>query len=257
MSKKLVGKTALILGGTSGMGLAAAKLFLEQGAKLIITGRKQSKIDTATEQLSGEYVIYQADIGDFSATQEAIKKGVEKFGNLDIIYQVAGVSTPAPVMMADPQHYEDVIRINLLGPIMAILNSREYLNDGASIILTSSTFSSRTAPMMSSYGASKAGLEQFGRVLSLEMAARQIRVNNIKPGATDTPLFDDLGFSPEEIAGWKGFMTMITPLQKMGQPEDVAKLALFLASDDSSQITGTSIDVDGGINQSWHLIPEG
>lgn len=238
------------------MGLAAAKLFLEEGAKVIITGRKQSKIDAAKEQLSGDFVIYQADLGDYEATEKAIQQGVEQFGKLDILYQVGGMANPVPVAMAGQQHYEDTIRVNLLGPINAIRSSLAMLNDNASIILTSSTFSARTAPLMSSYAASKAGLEQFGRVLALEVASRQIRVNIIKPGATDTPIFHEMGLQEEEVAGWKAFMTMVTPLGKMGQPEDVAKMALFLASDDAAQITGAAIDIDGGINHSWHLIPE-
>lgn len=252
---KLKGKVALILGGTSGMGLAAAKLFLAEGAKVILTGRKQSKIENAKSELSGDFEIYQADIADYEATKQAIESGVAKFGKLDIFYQVAGVGGFAPFAMATKEVYENMIQVDLTAPIVALLNAREHLNPKASIIFTTTTMSTRPAPMMSAYGAAKAGLIQFAKVLALEYAAQGTRVNILSPGATDTPIFNELEMPEEQIEGFKEFFRMITPLQSLGQPEDLAKAALFLASDDSKQITGVTLDVDGGLNQSWHLQP--
>lgn len=255
MSTKLNGKTALILGGTSGMGLAAARLFLDEGARVVITGRKQEKIEAAKNELSGEFEIYQADIGDYEATRKAIEQGVGKFGKLDVLYQVGGIGNFAPFAMANQEHYETMVNVDLMGPIMAMLHSREHLNDNASIIFTTTTASTRPMPMMSAYAAAKAGLNQFAKVLALELAERNIRVNAISPGATDTPVFNEIGMPEDQVTGFKQFFTMITPLKRMGTPEDIANAALFLASDDSSQITGITLEVDGGLNQSWHLQP--
>jgi len=258
MDTKLSGKTALILGGTGGMGLAAAKAFLKSGAKVIITGRDENRIEDARNQLDGlgSFELFQADIGDFESTKMAINSGVEKLGKLDIFYQVGGMFAPAPLMMADQDNFETTFRVNLMGPIMALINARDYLNDNASVILTTTTISTRPVPGMSSYAASKAGLDMFGKTIALELADRGIRVNIISPGATDTPAYDKIGLPEEQIAGFKQFWSMVTPLKSMGSSEDIANAALFLASNDSSQITGIRLDVDGGLNQSWHLTPE-
>ena len=253
MSQGLQGKTALILGGTSGMGLAAAQRFLAEGAKVITTGRKQSKIDAAARELRGDYAIYQADIADYAATREAIEKGVAKFGKLDIFYQVAGIAEFTPFVEADQAHFERLINIDLLAPIMALLSAREHLNDRASVIFTTTTASTRAMPSLSAYGAARAGLQQFARVLALELAERKIRVNIISPGPIDTPIFNELGLPHEQIEGTKKFFQSIVPSLRLGRPEEVANAAFFLASDQSSFITGTTLDVDGGLNRSWHL----
>jgi len=253
---KLQNKVALILGGTSGIGLASAKLFLEEGAKVILTGRKQRKIDAASKCLSGDFEIYQADITDFESTKKAIEKGVAQFGHLDIFYQVAGKATPILFNQATPKVYESEIKTDLIAPIVALWNAKQYLNPHASIIFTSTTFSTRPAPTMSAYGAAKAGLVQFAKSIALEYAEQKIRVNVLSPGSTETPIFDELGLPEDQIKGFKDFFRMVTPLKSLGQPEDLAKAALFLASDDSKHITGITIDVDGGLNQSWHLVPE-
>ncbi len=259
MEMRLKGKTALILGGTSGMGLAAARRFMSEGAKVILTGRKQEKIDAARTELEGqgEFVIYQADIGDYEATRRAIDDGVAKFGTLDVFYQVAGVARMVPFAAADVAHYEFMIRLDLTGPIAALVNAREHLNDGASIIFTTTTASTRAGPMASAYGAAKAGLDQFAKVLALELAERNIRVNVISPGPVDTPVFDDLGLSDEQAAGLRQYVATLIPVGRVGRPEELANAALFLASDESSFVTGVTLHVDGGLNQSWHVAPQG
>lgn len=259
MTARLEGKTALILGGTSGMGLAAAKRFLDEGAKVILTGRKQEKIDVARAELEGrgELVIYQADIGDYEATKRAIDEGVAKLGKLDVFYQVAGVARMAPFAMADVAHYEHLIQLDLTAPIAAIVNAREHLNDGASVIFTTTTASTRPGPMASAYGAAKAGLDQFAKVLALELAERGIRVNVISPGPVDTPVFADLGMSDEQAAGLKQYVATLVPVGRLGRAEEVANAAFFLASSESSFVTGVTLHVDGGLNESWHAAPQG
>lgn len=216
MSNALQDKTAVILGGTSGMGLASAKRFLAEGARVIITGRKQEKIDAAQQELQGDFAIYQADIADYEATKAAIEQGVKRFGKIDVLYQVAGMASMVPFEMADPAHYETMINVDLVSPIVALLNARPHLNDGASIILTTTTASTRPGPPASAYGAAKAGLDQFAKVLALELAHRKIRVNVISPGPIDTPIFNELGIPEEQLSGFTEFLKTNHPVGPPG-----------------------------------------
>ncbi len=255
MSNALQNKTVVILGGTSGMGLASAKRFLAEGAQVIITGRKKDKIDAAQQELQGDFAIYQADIADYEATKAAIEQGVKRFGKIDVFYQVAGMAGMVPFEMADAAHYETMINVDLVSPIVALLNARPHLNDGASIILTTTTASTRPAPPASAYCAAKAGLDGFAKVLALELAHRNIRVNVISPGPIDTPIFNELGIPKEQLGGFQQFLTSIVPLGRLGRDEEVANAALFLASEQSSFISGVTLQVDGGLNQSFHRMP--
>ncbi|MCH9687596.1 MAG: SDR family oxidoreductase [Deltaproteobacteria bacterium] len=255
MSNALENKTAVILGGTSGMGLAAAKRFLAEGAKVIITGRKQEKIDVARQELQGRVAIYQADIADYEATKSAIEQGVERFGKIDVFYQVAGMASMVPFEMADSAHYETMVTVDLVAPIVALLNARPHLNDGAAIILTTTTASTRPAAAATAYCAAKAGLDQFAKALALELAHRKIRVNVISPGPIDTPIFNELGIPQEQLAGFQQFLASIIPLGRLGRDDEIANAALFLASEQSSFVSGVTLQVDGGLNQSFHQMP--
>jgi NAD(P)-dependent dehydrogenase (short-subunit alcohol dehydrogenase family) len=255
VSNALQNRTAVILGGTSGMGLASAKRFLAEGARVIITGRKKEKIDAAQQELQGDFAIYQADIADYEATKSAIEQGVERFGKIDVFYQVAGIAAMVPFEMADAAHYETMINVDLVSPIVALLNARPHLNDGASIILTTTTAATRPAPPATAYAAAKAGLDQFAKVLALELANRKIRVNVISPGPIDTPILNEMGMPEEQVSGFKQFLTTIIPLGRLGRDDEIANAALFLASDESSFISGVTLQVDGGLNQSFHQMP--
>ena len=255
VSNALQNKTAVILGGTSGMGLAAAKRFLAEGAKVIITGRKKEKIDVARQELPGDVAIYQADIADYEATKSAIEQGVERFGKIDVLYQVAGMASMVPFEMADSAHYETMVKVDLVAPIVALLNARPHLNDGAAIILTTTTASTRPAAGATAYCAAKAGLDQFAKALALELAPRKIRVNVISPGPIDTPIFNELGIPKEQLAGFQQFLTSIIPLGRLGRDDEIANAALFLASEQSSFVSGVTLQVDGGLNQSFHQMP--
>ncbi len=255
MSNALQNKTAVILGGTSGMGLAAAKRFLAAGAKVIITGRKKEKIDVARHELRGDVVVYQADIADYEATKSAIEQGVERFGKVDVLYQVAGMASLVPFEMADPAHYETMIKVDLVAPIVALLNARPHLNDGAAIIMTTTTASTRPSAGATAYCAAKAGLDQFAKALSLELAPRKVRVNVISPGPIDTPIFNEMDIPQEQISGFQQFLTTIIPLGRLGREDEIANAALFLFSDQSSFVSGVTLHVDGGLNQSFHKMP--
>lgn len=237
------------------MGLASAKRFLAEGARVIITGRKKEKIDAAQQELQGDFAIYQADIADYEATKAAIEQGVKRFGKIDVFYQVAGMAVMVPFESADPAHYETMIKVDLVSPIVALLNARPHLNDGASIILTTTTASTRPSPPATAYGAAKAGLDHFAKVLALELAHRKIRVNVISPGPIDTPILNDLGIPEEQVSGFQQFLTSIIPLGRLGRDDEIANAALFLASDQSSFISGVTLQVDGGLNQSFHKMP--
>lgn len=255
MSGALQNRTALILGGTSGMGLASAKRFLADGARAIITGRKKDKIDSAREELQGDFAIYQADIADHEATKAAIEQGVKRFGKIDVFYQVAGMANMVPFEMADQAHYETMINVDLVSPIVALLNARPHLNDGASIILTTTTAATRPGPATTAYGTAKAGLDHFAKVLALELAHRKIRVNVISPGPIDTPILNEMGLPEEQVDGMRQFLPSIIPLGRLGRDDEIASAALFLASDESSFVSGVTLEVDGGLNQSFHKMP--
>lgn len=237
------------------MGLAAAKRFLAEGARVIVTGRTQEKLDAARQELQGDVALYRADIADYEATKAALDQGVERFGKLDVVYQVAGMAAMVPFDMADAAHYEAMVKVDLVAPIVALLNARPHLNDGASIILTTTTASTRPSPPATAYCAAKAGLDQFAKALALELAPRKIRVNVISPGPIDTPIFDELGIPKEQLSGFQQFLSGIIPLGRLGRAQEVADAALFLASDQSSFVTGITLQVDGGLNQSFHKMP--
>ncbi|MEM9069370.1 MAG: SDR family oxidoreductase [Myxococcota bacterium] len=255
VTNDLDGKFAVILGGTSGMGYAAAERFLAAGAKVLATGRSRETIEKARQALNGPFEAVQADIADYEATREAIEKGVSRFGGIDVFYQVAGIGQFAPFELANSEHYERMIKVDLTAPIVALLNARKHLNDGASVIFTTTSASTRAMPTMSAYGAAKAGLAQFARVLALELAARKIRVNVISPGPIDTPMIKKVGLPEPQAEATRQFFTAVTPLGRFGNASEVAEAAHFLASAKSSFVTGVTLEVDGGFSESWHLPP--
>jgi NAD(P)-dependent dehydrogenase (short-subunit alcohol dehydrogenase family) len=243
---KLAGKKALITGGNSGIGLATAKLFLQEGAQVAITGRDQKTLDAAIEQLGPQAVAYRTDVTDSAARKELFAKLEKHFGQLDIIFANAGIAGQTAAGSTGEQLFEDIIRINLTGAFFTVESALPILKDGASVIFNGSVIGTLGHPGYAAYAASKAGIRALARSLAADLSPRGIRVNVISPGATKTPIWartprpaDEAGEAAKRIAS-------TIPLGRFGEAEEIAKAVLFLASDDSSYVQAIELFVDGG-----------
>ncbi|MFD2614837.1 SDR family NAD(P)-dependent oxidoreductase [Paenibacillus gansuensis] len=245
---KLDGKVALITGGNSGIGLASAKLFVIEGAKVIITGRNLTTLTSAAEELGSDVLAIQADAADPASMENAVSAAIATFGSLDVVFANAGIAAPTPVGGTELSVFEEVLKVNVTGVFFTVQAALPHLKEGASVILTGSTRATDGAPERSAYAASKGAISSMARVLVSELSPRGIRVNTLVPGATHTPIWKQS--TPDEIAKLEAAHARTIPLSRMGFPEEVAKVALFLASDDSSYVQGAEIAVDGGASAS-------
>jgi NAD(P)-dependent dehydrogenase (short-subunit alcohol dehydrogenase family) len=244
---KLHNKTALITGGNSGIGLATARLFVQEGARVAITGRDQGRLDAAKAELGAAAIAVRADVGDIAQMETAVKKAADALGGLDIVFANAGIGGNTPLGGAKPEEFEAVIRTNLTGVFFTFQAALPYLRDGASLILNGSVHATLGVPGWSAYAASKAAVRAMARNLASELSPRGIRVNIVVPGAAKTPIWDRVASNAQARAALEANLAAGIPLGRLGEAEEVAKVALFLASDDSSNVQGTEIVVDGGM----------
>ncbi len=245
---RLEGKTALITGATSGIGLASAKAFLAAGARVAISGRNQQTLDRLNEEFNGEVLTLRADAAKLSDNAPLFSAVQERFGKLDILFLNAGIARFAPVAQTSEEVFDEITNINLKGPFFTIQAALPYLNDGASVIATTTIANEKGMPMLGAYAASKAGLRSLVQVAAAELAERNIRVNAVSPGPVETPLFGKVGLTQEQMDEFGANVSQKVLLRRFGQSEEVAKAALFLASDEASFITGEELVVDGGIS---------
>src|ERR1700733_10407819 len=243
---RLANKTAFITGGNSGIGLATAKLFVKEGAKVTITGRNKETLAAAAKELGPNAFAVAADVNDVAATEAAVKQAAEKFGKLDIVFANAGIPGNTPVGGTTLSAFENVIRTNITAVFFTVQAAAPHLNDGASIILNGSVISVLGNPGYSAYAASKAGVRAMARVMASELSPRGIRVNVVAPGAARTPIWKGAAPTAEAFAALDKRISRTIPLGRIGEAEEVAKTVLFLASDDASNIQGAEIFVDGG-----------
>jgi NAD(P)-dependent dehydrogenase (short-subunit alcohol dehydrogenase family) len=243
---RLANKTALITGGNSGIGLATARLFVAEGAKVAITGRDQARLEAAAKELGPNVVAIVADATDIAATERAVAKAVETFGKLDIVFANAGIGANTPVGGTTLETFEQVLRTNVTAVFFTVQAAVPHLNDGASIILNGSVIAVLGSPGYSAYAASKAGVRAMARVMASELSPRRIRVNVVSPGGTSTPIWDRVAPTPEAIVALEKRVSRTIPLGRFGTVDEVAKTVLFLASDDASNIQSAEIFVDGG-----------
>jgi NAD(P)-dependent dehydrogenase (short-subunit alcohol dehydrogenase family) len=246
---RLANKTALITGGNSGIGLATARLFVAEGAK-VVTGRNKETLAAAAKELGPDAFAVVADATDIEATEAAIKQGAEKFGKFDIVFANAGIPGQTPVGGTALAVFGSVIRTNLTGVFFTVQAASPYLNDGASIILNGSVISVLGNPGYSAYAASKAGVRAMARVMASELSPRGIRVNVIAPGAIRTPIWGAATATPEAERAFEARIGKTTPLGRIGEPDHISKTVLFLASDDAAHIQGQELFVDGGATAS-------
>lgn len=246
---KLDGKVALITGGNSGIGLAAAKLFVAEGAKVVITGRNPVSLQAALMELGAEQArAVQGDVADPSSAVKAVNTAVEAFGKLDVVYANAGIAGSTPLGGTELAAFEEVLRVNVTGVFFTVQAALPHLKAGASVILTGSVLAKAGRPGNAAYAASKGAVSSMTKVLASELSPLGIRVNNIAPGVTRTPIWGQAAMEHWKQA--EAGMALSIPLGRAGEPEEVARVALFLASEDSSYIQGADIAVDGGAGSS-------
>jgi NAD(P)-dependent dehydrogenase (short-subunit alcohol dehydrogenase family) len=246
MTMRLANKTALITGGNSGIGLATARLFVAEGARVAITGRNQARLEAAAKELGPNALAIVADANDIAATESAVKQAVEKFGKLDVLFANAGIPGNTPIGETTLAAFETVIRTNITSVFFTVQAAAAHLKDGASIILNGSVISVLGNPGYAAYAASKAAVRAMSRVMASELSPRGIRVNVVSPGGTTTPIWNRAAPTPEAVVALEARISQAVPLGRFGKPEEVAKTVLFLASDDASNIQAAEIFVDGG-----------
>jgi len=242
----LIGKTAVITGGNSGIGYATAQKFKAEGANVIITGRSTERVQEAANALGVKGIV--ADVTNLSALDDLVGQVKSEFGQLDILFVNAGIFAPAAVGQNTEEMFDHQMNINFKGAVFTIEKFLPLLNDGASIINLSSINAYTGMPNTAIYAASKAALNSYTRTASTELAPRKIRVNSVNPGPVSTPIFSKTGMQEAQINDFAGAIQNRIPLQRFGQPEDIANLVAFLASDDASFITGSEYNIDGGMN---------
>ena len=243
---RLANKTALITGGNSGIGLTTACLFLAEGARVAIIGRNKKTLDTAAEMLGADVLAIQADVTDAESLERAVATTVERFGQLDVVFANAGIAEPSPLGRTARETFEQVIRTNLTAVFFTVQAALPHLRDGASIILNGSVHAVLGIPGWSAYAAAKGGVRTMTRNLASELAPRGIRVNQVTPGATKTPLWSLLAPTDNAMTALEARIARGVPLGRMSEADEIAKAALYLASDDASNVTATEIVVDGG-----------
>jgi NAD(P)-dependent dehydrogenase (short-subunit alcohol dehydrogenase family) len=247
-SNKLLGKVALVTGGSSGIGLATAARFIEEGARVFITGRRQSELDAAVATL-GNVTAIRADSSNL-ADLDTVFATIEKdAGKLDVLFANAGGGTFAPLGQITEEQYESTFGTNVKGVLFTVQKALPLLVDGASVILNSSTTGTKGTPAFSVYSATKAAVRNFARTWILDLAPRKIRINVLSPGPVETPGLKGLAPDAEAAKGLLAQMSSMVPLGRVGQPSEIAAAATFLASDDSSFVNGSELFADGGMAQ--------
>lgn len=245
---KLTGKTALITGGNSGIGLATAKLFKQHGARIAVTGRDPAGLETARRLLGEGDLILASDAGRVAEIESLMAQVGEQFGRLDILFVNAAIAKPAPFEAVSEAVFDETVAINLKGAFFTIQKALPLLSDNASVILTTSISNQMGSPNFSVYAACKAGLRNLAQTLGLELVKRGVRVNAISPGPIETPMWSRFGLPPEAESAIRQGVIDKSPMGRYGSPDEVAKVALFLASDDASYVVGQEIAVDGGMS---------
>jgi NAD(P)-dependent dehydrogenase (short-subunit alcohol dehydrogenase family) len=246
---KLTGKVAVVTGGNSGIGLATAKRFREEGARVVISGRDQKTLDEAVKTIGGDVVAVRGDVSKLGDLDKLYKLVAEKFGKIDVLFANAGIAKFAPVGDSTEALFDETFDINVKGVFFTIQKALPLLHEGASIIINSSVVNETGAASASVYAATKAAVRSFARTLTSELVDRGIRINVVSPGPITTPILGRTGLPQEAVDEFARGIKERVPMKRFGKPEEIASTVLFLATPESSYITGVDINVDGGLGQ--------
>ena len=246
---KLLGKVALITGGNSGMGLETARVLAAEGAKVVITGRRKAELDAAVSTIGAAALGVQGDVSNLSDLDRLYATIREKFGHLDILFANAGLGRVGLIGEISEEEYDLHFDVNVKGLFFTVQKALPLLKNGSSIILNASIAASKGMEAFSVYSATKAAVRSFARTWTMDLRSRGIRVNSLSPGPIETPIFGKMGLSEEQVQHFGKAVLSQVPLARFGRVDEIAKTVLFLASDDSSYITGIDLSVDGGMAQ--------
>lgn len=250
MLYKLSGKIALVTGGSSGLGFATAMRFITEGAYVFITGRRQAELDAAVKELGSNVTAVRGDISSLTDLDRLFAIIKEQKGRLDILFANAGLGEFAPLGQITEAHFDKTFGVNVKGTLFTVQKALPLMPDGAAIVVNGSMASIKALPAFGVYAATKAALRSFARTWAVDLKDRKIRVNVVSPGTVVTPAYkNELGLSDKQIEEFTAQAAAVTPLGRAGTPDEIAKVVVFLASDDSSYITGIELFVDGGAAQ--------
>ena len=244
---KLSGKVAVVTGGTTGIGLATAKLFQQEGAQVVITGRSPERLAEAQQQLGPGALVVKSDTSKLGDIDNLVAQVKAKFGRIDILFANAGEAKVAPFDQVDEETFDEQFQTNVKGLFFTVQKALPLIPDGGAILLNASVVSKKGFAGMSVYSATKAAVRSFGRTLAAELAPRRIRVNTISPGPIATPIMGKMGLPSDAAKGFEEQLAQSVSLKRLGQPDEIARAALFLASEDASFVVGTELFVDGGL----------
>jgi NAD(P)-dependent dehydrogenase (short-subunit alcohol dehydrogenase family) len=244
---KLSGKIAVVTGGNSGIGLATAKLFAQEGANVVVTGRRKPEVDAAVAQIGAKAIGVQGDVAKLADLDRLYAEIKAKFGRIDILFANAGVAVPAPLDGVSEEHFDLHFDINVKGLLFTVQKALPLLSEGGAIVLNSSVVNTKGIAGFSVYSATKAAVRSFARTWTTELKDRKIRVNVVSPGPIETPIFDKMGLSEQQFQEFGAHISAQIPLGRFGRAEEIANAVLFLASNDSSYVAGVDLRVDGGM----------
>ncbi|MCG5052477.1 MAG: SDR family oxidoreductase [Myxococcales bacterium] len=249
MSKNFENKVVLITGGTTGIGFASAKRFAEAGARVIVTGRNPATVEAARQELAGVAEVIPSDAGNEADVRALFAEVQRRHGHIDVLFLNAGIAEFAPLGVAPLAQLDRLWNVNVRGTWLALSESLPLLAEGASVVITTSVVNHKGMPGTSAYAATKAALREIVRVAASELAPRRIRVNALSPGPIETPIYGKLGLSQQATEAFASSVVAQVPLARFGHVDEVARAALFLASEDATYVTGIELDVDGGLGQ--------
>lgn len=250
MSGKLTGKIALVTGGSSGLGLATAHRFILEGAHVVVTGRRQSQLEMAVSELGGNAVGIRGDVANLADLDQLFVTIRKRYGRLDVLFANAGGGAFVPLGEITEEHFDKYFGINVKGTLFTVQKALPLMSEGGAIILNGSMVSIKGLPGFSVYAATKAALRSLARTWAVDLKGTNIRVNVVSPGTVVTPAYkSELRMNDEQIREFEAQAAIKTPLGRSGMPDEIARAVVFLASDDSSYITGTELFVDGGAAQ--------
>ncbi len=246
---KFKDKVVVISGGNSGIGLASVQAFLAEGAKVVFSGRRQEALDEVSADLSGEFKAVLADQSIASDNQKLIEEAVNTYGKIDVLFANAGVAYFAPATDIDEAHFDTQFNTNIKGPMFLVKNAIPHLNDGSSIIFNTSIVHMKGFEGAGVYSATKGALRSYAKVLTSELAPRQIRVNSVAPGPIATPIYGKMGMPEDAVNEMGQSFAAGVPLKRFGESKEISEAVLFLASNEASYVNGIELAVDGGMSQ--------